>query len=223
VAETIGEEYLVPLLGDIYKAADEIDFDNLPDRFVIKANHGCGFNYLVTDKSKIDINSVKKKVNDWLRVNFAFNSLELQYKFIEPQIYIEKNLLSEDTTDLPDYKFFCFNGKVFCSYTMINTYPIHKNAKLGIFDRNYNLLKYYRSDFSPIEKQIDKPENYEQMIEVAEKLAEGFSHVRVDLYNVKGKIYFGEMTFSTGSGLFKHVPDEFDKILGEQWDLYSGI
>ena len=223
VEENIGGEYLIPTIGKAYSSADDIDYDSLPNSFVIKANHGSGLNVVVDGKKEISFDDIKDKANSWLKQNFAYNSFEMQYKDIRPQIYIEKNLLEDCEGDLPDYKFFCFGGKVYCLYVMINTYPIHTNAKLGIFDKNFNLLPYYRADFTPITKQIEKPANYSKMIEIAEKLSEGFSHVRVDLYNVNGKIYFGEMTFSTGSGLFKHVPEEFDEILGNQWDLESGI
>lgn len=223
VANKIGEEYLIPTVGGIYSKAGEIDFESLPDRYVIKTNHGSGTNIIVSDNSRINIESIKATLNSWLEHNFAYNSLELQYKDIEPKIYIEQNIMPEGVSDLPDYKFFCFNGKIFCSYTMINYVFNHKKGKLGFFDREYKLIPYYRADYDPIEEQLSKPENYEKMIEVAEKLSEGFSHVRVDLYNVEGKIYFGEMTFSTCSGYCKFVPEEFDSILGEQWDIHKGI
>lgn len=223
VADKIGEEYLIPTLGGIYLSADEIDFKSLPDRYVIKTNHGSGTNIIVSDNSKINIESTKATLNSWLKHNFAYNSLELQYKDIEPKIYIEQNIMPEGVSDLPDYKFFCFYGKVFCSYTRINTYEGHDKGKIGFFDRDYNLMPYYRADYEPIVEQLPKPRNYLQIVEMAEKLSEGFSHVRVDLYNIDGKIYFGEMTFSTFSGYCRFVPEEFDRILGNQWDIHKGI
>jgi hypothetical protein len=223
VAQRIGEDYLIPTIGNVYKNANEIEFENLPDRYVLKCNNGSGFNIIVNDNNSIDIGNIKQKLNKWINTNFAYYTLEMQYEKIKPQIYIEENLLKDDMVDLPDYKFFCFDGKVFCSYVMKNTFPVHHDAELGIFDRDFILMPYTRADFKPIKTQIEKPENYEKMVGLAEKLAEGFSHVRVDLYNVKGKIYFGEMTFSTESGFFKHEPEDFDRILGEQWDLSAGI
>ncbi len=223
VADMIGEEYLVPLVGEIYDSADEIDFGALPERFVIKANHGCGFNYIVTDKSSIDEIEMRKTLNKWLDTNISYFTLELQYGYIEPKLYIEKYLITDQMKDLPDYKFFCFNGKVYCLYVMVDTIKDHHKSKLGIFDKDFNLLPYYRDDFTRLTEQLPKPENYNEMVRIAEKLSEGFSHVRVDLYDVNGKIFFGEMTFSTGSGFFKHVPEEFDEILGNQWDLENGI
>ncbi len=223
VKKTIGEGYLTPLVGEIYTSADQIDFNLLPDQFVAKANHGCGFNYIVTDKRSVDEKKMKKVLTKWLKADISYSSLELQYRFINPSIYFEKYLLMEGMNDLPDYKFFCFDGKAYCLYVMLDTVKDHHKAKLGIFDRSFNLLPYYREDFTRITEQIPKPDNYDEMISVAEKLSKGFSHVRVDLYNVNGKIYFGEMTFTTGSGLFRHVPEVFDEILGEQWDLAKGI
>ena len=223
VAEKVGEEYLVPSIGNVYSSAEEINFNSLPKSFVIKANHGSGFNCIVNDKNALDYDEIKKMVDGWLRRDYSLNSLELQYRTIEPKVYIEKNLLDEGITDLPDYKFFCFNGKVFCSYTMTDYVFDHSRGRLGFFDRDYCLMPYYRSDYLPIEEQLPKPQNYEKMVEIAEKLSEGFSHVRVDLYNLGGKIYFGEMTFTTSSGYIKFVPAEFDTILGKQWNLNLGI
>ncbi len=223
VKDKIGEEYLVQLVAGPYNDPDEIDFSKLPDKYVIKTNHGCGTNIVVTDNAAISEKQIRKQLKKSLKYNFAYHSLELQYKNIKPQIYIEKFIIEDGMDDLPDYKFFCFDGKVYCLYVMINTYPDHHKSKLGIFDRDFNLLPYRRGDFEPITCQIDKPEKYDEMVKLAEILAEGFSHVRVDLYNIEGKIYFGEMTFTTGSGIFRHVPDEFDMILGKQWDLNSGL
>ncbi len=223
VKERIGNEYLIPVIGQTYGNANEIDFDKLPDSFVIKANHGSGYNLVVEDKRKIDVDASKRELNKWLKQNYAFESYELQYKDIIPQLYIEEYIVPDGEMDLPDYKFFCFNGKVFCSYTMTDYVFDHKSGKLGFFDRDYNLMPYYRDDFKPITTQMPKPDNYHLMVELAEKLSQGFSHVRVDFYDIRGKIYFGEMTFTNASGYCKFVPDEFDYILGQQWDLSQGI
>ena len=219
VKKRIGNEYLIPLLG-VWNNANDINFDKLPNRFVLKTNHGSGTVIIVEDKNKIDINKIKQKLNSWLKINFAYsNTLELQYKNIKPLIIAEKFIIDSKKNDLPDYKFFCFDGKVFCSYTMINYQLKHDNAQCGYFDKDYNLLPYYRKDYMKIDKQLKKPKNYDKMISIAEKLSKGFSHVRVDLYNVDGKIYFGEMTFTTDSGFTRFEPDYFDYYLGEQWDL----
>lgn len=219
VAERIGEEHLIPLLGTWDKAED-IDFEQLPDSFVLKCNHGCAYNIIVKDKANLDKIKTIKQLNDWLHEDFAFKGFELHYTRIKPCIIAEKYMLTDEMDDLPDYKFFCFGGKVFCSFTIDNIKERHSEGRLGIFDRDYNLMPYCRKDFKPITEQLEKPENYDKMIELAEILAEGFSHVRVDFYNIEGKIYFGEMTFSTGNGRGFFEPEEFDYILGEQWIKY---
>jgi hypothetical protein len=223
VKERIGEEYLIPMIGGPYKKAKEINFDSLPNSFVIKANHGCGFNLLVRDKNKLNLKKTIVTLDSWLKYSFAYEAFEFHYKDILPMLYIEQNLLTEQMKDLPDYKFFCFNGKVFCSYTMTNYVLEHSNGELAFFDRDYNIMPYHRVGYKAVIQQPNKPKNYDRMVEIAEKLSEGFSHVRVDLYNVEGKIFFGEMTFTTCGGYGRFVPDEFDEILGAQWKLDSGI
>lgn len=220
VKERIGEEYLVPILG-VYEKFENIDFASLPNSFVIKCNHDCNSVTIIEDKTELSnkqIKSLKWKYNNYFLLReFAYVNFEYQYKGIKPKIIIERYL----GRNINDYKFFCFNGKVYCSYTMIDYAMNHSNGKMGFFNREYKLLPYYRKDFEPLSEQLDKPQNYEQMVEIAEKLSSGFSHVRVDLYNIDGKIYFGEMTFSNAGGLCQFEPEEFDKILGEQWDFDS--
>ncbi len=218
VKAAIGDKYLIPTLGGTYSNPDEIDFSVLPNRYVIKTNNGSGGNIVVEDAGTVNISEIKKQLRLWLDHDYAYNHLELQYKEIIPEIYIEQYLSAEI---LKDYKFFCFDGRVFCSYTKYT----EKDGKeyLGIFDRDYVLMPYYRDGYLPISEQPPKPENYDEMVCIAEKLSSGFSHVRVDLYNIDGKIYFGEMTFTTGGGYLVFHPSDFDMILGKQWDLYSGI
>lgn len=220
IKEKIGEQYLIPMLG-VYERAEDIDFDALPEQFVLKCNHGCAYNIIVKDKSQLDREEACHKLNQWLKEDFVFkNGMELHYSRIEPRIIAEKYMIEEGMDDLPDYKFFCFGGQVFCSFTIDNIKEKHSDGRLGIFDRDYNLMPYGRKDFKRITEQLEKPQNYDKMVELAEILSEGFSHVRVDFYNINGAIYFGEMTFTTGSGIGLFEPDEFDRILGEQWLKY---
>ena len=219
VEERIGQEYLVPLLG-VWDTFDDIDFDALPDAFVLKTNNASATNIIVKSKSTMNKKRMKQKLDYWIKRPFGLLSgLELQYMAIKPRIIAEENLMTGDMTDLPDYKFFCFDGKVFCSYTMVDYTFNHENGRLGFFDRDYKLMAAYRADYTRISEQIPRPKNYDKMVEIAEVLSKDFSHVRVDLYNIDGKIYFGEMTFTTNSGYTKFVPDEFDYELGEQWVL----
>ncbi|MBR4173209.1 MAG: glycosyltransferase, partial [Clostridia bacterium] len=216
VKETIGEEYLIPLLGH-WEKVDDIDFDALPSQFVLKINNSSGENIIVTDKSKLNIRKTKRILKRWMKLNFADVGFEMQYKNIKPVIIAEKYIIEDGMDDLPDYKFFCFDGKVFCSYTMTDYVFDNSKGRLSFFDRDYNLLPYGRADHKRVDAQPPKPENYYKMVELAEKLSEGFSHVRVDFYNINGKIYFGEMTFSTSGGYVEYSPEEFNLILGNQW------
>lgn len=218
VKSTIGEEYLIPLIG-VWERPEDIDFDMLPDSFVLKTNNACETNIIVRDKKQLNQSIVRETLDYWLKIPFWSFSGEMHYKNIKPRIIAEKYITVEDTQDLPDYKFLCFDGKVYCSYFIKDRIKGHEETQLGIFDRDFNLLPYYRTELLPIRTVQPKPLHYEQMVELAEKLSKGFSHVRVDLYDVNGKIYFGEMTFTNGSGFFVHEPDCFDYILGEQWKM----
>ena len=220
VSETIGEEYLIPLIG-VWDDFDSIDFDSMPNSFVLKTNNASGTNIVVLDKSKMDKKRAKRQFDYWLKTPFwLLSGLELQYRDIKPKIIAEQYMVISGKKDLPDYKFYCFDGKVFCVYTRTDFSNGQYNGRVGHFDRDYHKLNVYREENEPLrDEELDKPENYELMVTLAEKLAQGFSHVRVDLYNLDGTIYFGEMTFTTHSGYCKYVPDEFDYILGEQWKL----
>ena len=215
VKNKIGSEYLIPLIGGPYYSADEIDFEKLPNRFVIKANHGCGWNICVKDKKKLNIKITKYILNEWLKLDFSKNSgLELHYSMIKPCLIIEQ-YMENMSGDLTDYKFLCFNGKPYYCWVDVGRY---KNHRRNIYNLNWELqdwiLGYENSD-----TEIPKPENFSKMIEIVEKLCQGFNHVRVDLYNIDGKIYFGEMTFTSGSGRKMIYPKEMNVELGNLIDI----
>src|SRR5699024_2999656 len=134
-------------------------------------------------------------------------------------LVIEKLIERDKNNDIPDYKFFCFNGKVKYLYTMIDYTDNHENGKCSFFTPDFEKLPYRRSEFAAIEKDIKKPMNFDKMIEIAEILSKDFPHVRVDLYNIKGNIIFGELTFYNASGYTVFEPDEFDFILGTEFIL----
>lgn len=215
VADKIGETYLIPLLG-AWDSFEQIDFRSLPNQFVLKTNNGSGTNLIVRNKNSLDWNQVKMLVTDWIDMDFAFyNPFEFQYAGIKPKIIAEK-LMTVTNGDLPDYKFLCFEGKpVFCWVDM-DRYTKHKR---NIYDMNWRLQSWNQLNYGNYEADIPCPENFEEMKQIAETLAQGFSHVRVDLYDINGKIYFGEMTFTNGSGFEKIVPDEADMYLGELWHI----
>lgn len=211
VKEKIGAQYLIPLLG-VWDKFDDIDFDKLPNSFVLKANHGCGWNIIVRDKSKFDIEDARKKFAVWMNMNFAFKfGLELQYLNIPPKIIAEE-YMENGNNDLYDYKVFCFNGK---ADSIMFLSERQKGLKMAFYDLNWNKLPFTYS-FPRNEDDIPKPKNLELLIQLSEKLAEGFAHVRVDFYILNdGSLKFGEMTFTSASGSCKWNPPEQDRIYGD--------
>ncbi len=211
VKEKIGEQYLIPLLG-VYDSFDEIDFDKLPDRFVMKCNHGSGYNIIVPDKSKLDLADAKQKVDTWMKENFAFKTgFELHYRDMQPKIVIEE-YIQEIGDALYDYRFFCSNGKVIQIWLdLYSGTPYHQRK---IYDKNWNeldvIVKWPR-----LEKEIEKPKNLEKMLQLSETLSKSFALVRVDFYDVNNHIYFGEMTFTSMSGIGEFSPEMEDLKLGK--------
>ena len=213
-AEKIGEEHLIPLLG-CWDRFDEIDFDALPNQFVLKTNNGSGTNLIVKDKSKLNLKRTRQLVQDWLDTDFAYyNPFEHQYTAIPPKIIAEKYMETE-TGDLPDYKFLCFNGKPYYCWVDVNRYTNHQRA---VYDMDW-VLQPWNQRYGECKTEIPCPDNFQEMKRLATILAEGFAHVRVDLYDINGKIYFGEMTFTNGSGYEKIIPDSADLMLGELWQI----
>lgn len=207
----------------VFEKVEDIDFNKLPNSFVLKDTLGSGGNdiIIVQDKTKADIQAIKKQLQKWLdRPSTGKHSgREWVYENKKHRILIEKNLLQNGMSDLPDYKFFCFNGKVFCSYLMRNFIFHHDKGELSFFDRDFNLLPVHRNDFSPIMQQPAKPDNYEKLLEYAEVLGKPFPAVRADFYNINNKIIFGELTFFMASGYISFNPDNFDFVLGKQFVL----
>lgn len=215
VKEKIGEEYLIPLLG-VYDKFEDIDFDKLPNQFVMKCNHGSGWNIIVKDKSKLDLKEAKEKLNEWMSANYAFKcGYELHYRDITPKIVIEK-FLNEISESLYDYRFFCCNGKVEQIWLDVHSgTPEHKRK---IYDRNWNELNIIVK-WPRLKTNIKKPENLEKMIALSEKMSKEFAFVRVDFYDINDKIYFGEMTFTSMSGTGKFEPAIEDLKLGNMIKL----
>lgn len=215
VEEKVGKDYLIPMLG-VWDDFDSIDFSLLPNQFVLKTNHGTGTNIIVKDKEKLNIRRTKRLFNDWMKTDYAFtNSIQLHYRDIPRKIIAEK-YLETDLGELEDYKFLCFDGKPCFCWVDIGRFSNHTRT---VFNMKWELQPWTQATYGIANYDIPKPQNFEEMVEVATILSEGFSHVRVDLYNVHGKIYFGEMTFTNGSGLDPIVPEEYDKILGDHWKL----
>ena len=218
VKEKIGEEYLIPLLG-VWEKFDDIDFDKLPDKFVLKANHGCGWNIIVTDKNKFDKQEAKYKFDEWLHTNFAYTQgLELHYRDIKPLIIAEEYLESVDKSAL-DYKFMCFGGKPELCWV--------SNKYGDVQERSFYNMNWEMQNIQLIEKgkvqaknPVLKPDNFDEMLDIVTKLCQGFVQVRVDIYKLNdGTLKFGEMTFTSASGTSKWSSYEIDKKLGDLTDL----
>lgn len=211
VAEKIGDEYLIPLLG-VWENFDDINFDDLPDKFVLKCNHGCNMNIIVRDKSSFDMQNAREKLNAWLAFDYSAQPLlELHYTRIDRKIIAEKFLSDGNASDIDDYKFWCFDGRVECIHFVRER---STNHFLNFYDANWDSLPFCISQYNPDEKVAEKPEALDKMLNIAETLSAGFNFVRVDLYYVEGKIYFGEMTFIPFAGYITWKPEDIDYKLG---------
>ena len=214
-----GFENILTKLHGVYERIEDIDFESLPNAIAIKHTNGSGANYFIKDLKKEDLDKVKKIINNWMTRRKVNYGREWCYYNVPSKIIIEELIERDENNDIPDYKFFCFNGKVKYLYTMIDYVDNHENGRCSFFTPDFEQLPYSRSEYMEINKYISKPKNFEIMKEIAEKLSEDFPHVRVDLYNIKGRVIFGELTFYNASGYTVFKPDEFDFILGEQFKL----
>lgn len=212
VSNIIGEEYVVPILG-IYDNFDEINFDELPNQFVIKCTHDSGGLVIVKDKNKFDVDSARKKINECLKKNFYYIFREWPYKNVKPRILIEEYMVDESGYELKDYKFFCFNGKVKLLF-IASDRNSNKETKFDFYDENFKHLPFTNGHPNS-KRNIKKPKNYDKMKELAERLSGNLPQIRVDFYNINGRIYFGELTFYHWSGFVPFTPVEWDYRLGE--------
>lgn len=212
IAEILGEEYLIPLLG-VYDNVKEIDWASLPDKFVLKCTHGSGSNIICPDKNKLDIEEAKKKLQKWMNKNWYWYGREWPYKNLKPRIICEKYLIDESGKELKDYKLMCFNGEVKCIFVCTN-----RNSSTGvnidIYDVNWNLMPFGRYNHPGTGVKISKPKNLDNMVKYAEKLSKNIPFIRVDYYEANGHLYFGELTFYPASGFGKFTPESYDYLLG---------
>lgn len=205
IRSMIGEKYLIKLLW-VGENPQDIPFDKLPQKYIIKTNHGSGGNIIVDgEPDKADIIARMGKL---LNENFYWQAREFHYYSIKPKVIIEEFL---DELDPLDYRFFCFNGE-----PEVIQVDNHKHDINPFYDKEWSKLDlHYREKFNDID--IEYPKNFPLMLDIAKKLSANFDFVRVDLYNVRGRIYFGEMTFTPVAGQFKFNSDEWDKKLGKKW------
>lgn len=210
VKNILGEEFIIPTLG-IWESFDEIDFDKLPNQFVLKTTHDSGSVIVCKDKNKFDINKSRKKLEKSLNNNFFYEHREYPYKNVKPQIIAEKFMVDESGTELKDYKFFCFDGEVKMLFVATDR-PF--DTRFDFFDTDFNHLPF-KQGHPLAKKEIKRPCGFEKMKRIAAILSKGMPHVRVDLYDINGHIYIGEFTFFHFSGNVPFEPEEWDYKIGE--------
>ena len=215
IANRIGEKYLIPLIG-VYDSYDDIDFDTLPNQFVLKPNHTSGNVYICIDKKQINHDQLRREVNSWLKRNYFRFHREWPYKGVKPRIVCEKYMVDESGLELKDYKIFCFNGIPKMTQVDYSRFVEHKR---NFYDENWNLIPLNYKYPSNTNNRIDKPENFKTILRLASELSQNFPFARVDFYSIDESIYFGEITFYPEAGFGTFNPSTWDLILGDWIDL----
>lgn len=213
VADLIGERYVIPTLG-IWSRFDDIDFDILPKQFVIKCTHDSGGVVIVQDKTKLDKVSAKEKIEHNMKQVFYKKSREWPYKNVKPRIIVEQ-YIEGGTDGLRDYKFFCFNGRVYYMFIASDRNTPGEELKFDYYDRDFNRLPMRQKEHPNSTYDIKKPESYGEMIQIAEKLSQGIPQVRIDLYDIAGRVFFGEYTFFHHGGFVPFIPESYDYEWGK--------
>ena len=213
VAERAGKQYIIPTLG-VWDCFDDIDFNKLPNQFVLKCTHDSHGLVICKDKNQLDIKASKKRLTKALQRNYYYELREWPYKNVKPRILAEKYMEDEETHELRDYKFFAFDGVVKAMFIASDRQTKGEETKFDFFDTEFNHLPFTNghpnADVVPA-----KPKSFEEMKELAGRLSKGIPHVRIDFYEVNGQVYFGECTFFHWSGLQPFVPEKWDKIFGD--------
>lgn len=216
VAERIGREYVVPVISGPWYSAEEIDFNALPDKFVLKTNHDCGGVWVCRSKSELDVNRVKAFLTEHLNRDYYGHCREWPYKDIKPCIFAEEYLEDHTSGRLCDYKVMTFNGEPRLIYITSGRDYRKENDTVyaDFFDADFNhvdlCIDHENAPIAPVQ-----PKNFEKMIEFSRVLAQGTKHLRVDFYEVNGKLYTGELTFFHCGGLKPFITESWDAVLGE--------
>ncbi|MHA1755236.1 MAG: ATP-grasp fold amidoligase family protein [Promethearchaeota archaeon] len=214
ITNKIGNKYLIPLLG-VYNNFEEIDFDTLPNQFVLKPNHTSGNIYICKDKKSINKKDLKRRINTWLNREYYWVHREWPYKNIKPKIICEKYMVDESGVELKDYKFFCFYGEPKALFVATDR---GIDTRFDFYDLNFSHLPFTQHYKNGV-KKIVKPSGFNEMIQLSKILSKDIPHVRVDFYDIYGRIYFGELTFYHFSGFEKFEPVEYDEIFGSWLEL----
>ena len=213
IAQRIGEKYLVPLLG-VWDSQEDVDFNSLPQQFVLKPTHTSGNVLICRDKDTLDQDATRQQMREWLKRDYFWGQREWPYKNTTPRIIAEK-MIDEK---IVDYKFYCFNGEPKLLY-LSRGLEDHATAEISFFDLELKKLPFGRSDYRPYDVDPEKPDNFAEMLSIARELAKDFKFMRVDLYSVGGNTYFSELTFHPCSGYMPFEPQEYDEILGGMLNL----
>ena len=214
-ANIIGDEYIIPTLG-VWDRFDDIDFDKLPNQFVLKCTHDSEGLVIVKDKKNFDKMSAKNKINEAMKYNFYYIGREYPYKNVKPRIIAEEYMEDNKYHELRDYKFFCFDGDPKMLY--ITTGRTNGETTLDFFDLEFNHIDvelHYKNS----KIKLEKPKQFEKMIDLAKKLSKNIKHVRIDFYEINGNVYFGEFTFYNFSGLSKFSDNKYDILFGESLNI----
>lgn len=218
VASVLGPQYIIPTIG-VWDRAEDIEWDRLPNQFVLKCTHDSGGIVICKDKSKLDTDAAIEKLRKSLKKNYYNLGREWPYKNVPHRIIAEKFLIPDsETGDLPDYKFFCFNGKVKMCYIATGR-QTGEVARIDFFDESFNHLPIKQGRHPNAAILPEKPAKFDEMKMLAEKLSIGIPHVRVDFYEHNRQILFGEMTFFSQNGTAKFIPEEWDYRIGEWLDI----
>ncbi len=216
IADKIGSQYLVQLIN-VYNSIDEINFGDLPEKFVIKCTHDSGSTIICRNKAGFDIENAKKKLKKNFSRNIFWQTREWPYKNIKPRIICEELLVDNSHDDLIDYKILCFNGEPKCLFLCLDRRS-PSGLKVDFYDLNWNPLPFERH-YPRSGRLIEKPECFKEMLDLSRILSKGIPFVRVDFYIVNKKIKFSELTFYPGSGFEEFSPESFDYLLGSWIDL----
>jgi hypothetical protein len=209
------EKLLVPLIGH-WERAEDIQWDRLPDRFVLKCNHGCAYNILCSDKDKFDKKAAEKQLNSWMNEDFGAFNIELHYSKIKPHVITCEEYLGDNITD---YKFFCFNGEP--KFIYVSNDLVHdRQAQIGFFNLDGSKMDLRRDDYEDI-TSVKLPDFFREMLSVAEDLCSAFPFVRVDFFLANNTYYFAELTFTPSACMMPFNPDKYDLEWGKMIDISS--
>lgn len=204
VTEKLGKDITIPTLG-VWDRFEDIDFDALPNQFVLKCTHDSGGLVICPDKNTLDLEEAKRILQASQKTNYYYHGREWPYKNVKPRILAEA-YLQEDSGDLRDYKFFCFNGQPKCALVCAGRYS-EKGVRMSFYDPQWQPMPHHWR-YPPIETPVERPQGLEEMLSYARILSEDIPYLRVDFYEVRGQVYFGELTFFPASGMAKFDSDE---------------